>query len=628
MRQEDTAIGDVDENGNLRKTIPILFMQPFRNKDGEIDLTQKSYDLSKNLAMFAKMAYSWKHMHEIEPQVAQLRELLANPTSEQLGTLVRGKRGGRVMGPLNEFMTKKGLDTDTTALFNELADAYLYGTRFADLGSSKEGIDYTKAIMKAKKFYGGTTLGFAVIPSMGAIIAGNIGIYFEAGKDISYSRKNLSTSHYNLVANHDKFTALALFYKTYGEDPATALIESKSANWYAKIFTYRNMIYPLRRAHEVINDSILNAMALNWGIDTEGKLGTKGALVRLNDPSRNTEGIKSIWDATTLDKDGKLNIEGLDKNNYLDFREAARETYGHVLGSMSQDDLSRIDTNLLYNTMFQFRPWMPGVIRERFGSLQYDPTLQAARWGRYKAAFKEFQLTDTDIAKGYASLSYMTDIFLPNMAKFTLDLATFGVSSKLGLNGGKWTDANGIEHRARGNPDRAYRMYIKYMEDNPNLSRDKFTFNHFLEIKEGQMRAFTSEARAVLMFAMAMHLMGSGGGAGGQKEEPPYMANWFSRFMYKNMSKAEERLTNMWSPVQLINIAKNPIPLTGLLTRTVNTGLSGYQTVRDMITGQEEPSTHNPFSMYALQWIYGGQQAARLMEFYKKYEHPSSTFSR
>ena len=145
----------------------------------------------------------------------------------------------------------------------------------------------------------------------------------------------MNTSNRHLMTSYDKYSALALFYDVYSTDPASLITENKSVNFFSRIMTTNKLMYPLRKADELMNNSILNAMALNWGIDIEGKLGKKNALIRLNDPSRDTTGIPNIWELTTLDKvTGKLEIKGLTTENFLQFREAVRSTSNGIIGSL------------------------------------------------------------------------------------------------------------------------------------------------------------------------------------------------------------------------------------------------------------------------------------------------------
>ena len=70
-------------------------------------------------------------------------------------------------------------------------------------------------------------------------------------------------------------------------------------------------------------------------------------------------------------------------------------------------------------------------------------------------------------------------------------------------------------------------MYRQYILDNPELMVNS-TFERFLEVKEGQMRAFTNELRAILAFIVLIHMMGAGGD---DDEPPPYMSSYIGRLI-------------------------------------------------------------------------------------------------
>ena len=144
--------------GQVRRTIPILYTNPFKNKNGEIDNTKRSYDLSKNLLLFAKMALNYKYMQEIEPKILQMRRYMADASSEREGTKVTTKSGKNIKGKMSEWLTKKGLDTETYKVFEKLTDYFLYGTKFSENIGRGGKIDVVKNLIRAKHFYSSTTL--------------------------------------------------------------------------------------------------------------------------------------------------------------------------------------------------------------------------------------------------------------------------------------------------------------------------------------------------------------------------------------------------------------------------------------------------------------------------------------
>jgi len=627
VRDEDIYLSDRDSSGNLRRTIPILFVNPLRNKNNEIDNTRKSYDLSKNLLLFAKMAHNYKSMNEIEPTIIGMRELMANPTSDQGGTQVLDAYGRKIIGNIREYATKKGFDTDTYKLFEDLTDFYLYGIKFKSENSLGNSAHLTKILLKLKNYYAKKALSFAIIPGVGAFLAGNVAGFFESVKGVNYTKGNIKDAELNKIKEFSKFKALSLFFNVYAEDPLNALADAKSANFLTRIGTTRNMFYPLRKTDELINDELANRLALNWGIDTENKTGLgKNALVRLNRPDIDTTGIKSIWELTTLDKKtGKITIEGvldkdgkvLNKEAYIGFRNAVKSTSESIIGSLSQEDISRIDTHLVYNLMFQFKSWMPGIVKERFGDIYYDTTTQAIRWGRYKAAFVEYGLSSSEIDGLQKINNFWSEVFLPNMGRTVLDLLTFGIAFKTGLGkvSREYTNKQGKVVRIRTNVIRAKRMYYDWVLKE-KLDPNKVTFELYLETKEAQMRAMITELRTILSFMTVLIFLGADGDDG----DPRYMANFVTRNLYKSMAKANSELTFLWSPAQMAQIIKNPLPMASLFTDVIKLGKNTFDESRDVIFGENSPYDKSPAFFYFLQMAYGGNQLARFLELYKQYE--------
>lgn len=627
VREEDVYISDRDSSGDLKRTIPILFINPLRNKNNEVDNTKKSYDLSKNLLLFAKMAYNYKTMNEIEPTIIGMRELMAHPTSDQGGTQVLDSYGRKIVGNIREYAMKKGYDTDTYKLFEDLTDFYLYGIKFKPENSLGNSAHLTKILLKLKNYYAKKALSFAILPGLGAYLAGNTAGFFEGVKGVNYTKESIVGAGKNKIKEFTKFKALSMFFDVYAEDPLNALADAKSANFLTKIGTTRNMFYPLRKTDENINDELANRLALNWGIDIENKTGLgKNALIRLNRPDIDTTGIKSIWELTTLDKTtGKITIDGIiDKNGniinkeaYIGFRNAVKSTSASIIGSLSQEDISRIDTHLVYNLMFQFKSWMPGLVKERFGDIYYDNTTQAIRWGRYRAAFSEYGLSSSEMDGAQKINNFWSKILLPNIGRTVLDLMTFGLAFKTGLGNvsKEYTTKNGKIMKIRSNPARAKRMYYDWVLKN-GIDPNKVTFELYLETKEAQMRAMITELRTIMSFMAILLFLG----ADGDDDSPRYMNNYFTRLAYKSMAKANSELSFLWSPAQMVQIIKNPVPMSALFTDVIKLGKNTFDEGRDIIFGENSPYDKSPMFFYTLQMAYGGNQLARFLELYQQYE--------
>jgi hypothetical protein len=629
VREEDVYISDIDASGDIKRTIPILFLNPLTNKNREIDNTKKSYDLSKNLLLFSKMAYNHQSMSRIEPKIMGMKELMAYPTAEQGGTQVLDSYGRKVTGKIKEYATKKGFDTDTYKLFEDLTDYYLYGIKFKSENSLGNSAKLTHTLLKLKNYYAKKSLSFAVVPGLGAYIAGNVAGFFEGVKGVNYTKDNIKQAFKNKTTEFKKYKAISLFFDVYAEDPINAMSDAQSANFLTKIATTRNMFYPLRKTDELINDEVLNRVSLNWGIDIDNKTGLGvNALVRLNRPDLDTTGIKSIYELTTLDdKSGKIIVKGLqdekgkiiNKEAYIAFRNAVKSTSGSIIGSLSQEDISRIDVVLIYNLMFQFKTWAPEIIRERFGNLRYDPATQAVRWGRYKAAFAEYGLSASEREGAQKINNFISQIVLPNMGRMVLDIMTFGIGAKHGLAGitKEYTDPRtGKVRRIRSNQDRAKLMYNEWIRKT-GQDYKKVTFEMFLETKEAQMRAMMTELRTIMIFISTLLFLGADGDDDGK---PRYMESYLGRLIFKGAAKANSELTFLMSPAQLAQMVRNPLPVASVLTDFIKLFKNTFDEGRDVIFGENSPYDKSPAFFYTIQMAYGGNQLSRFLELYQQYE--------
>jgi hypothetical protein len=247
-----------------------------------------------------------------------------------------------------------------------------------------------------------------------------------------------------------------------------------------------------------------------------------------------------------------------------------------------------------------FRSWMPDVVRERIGGLHWNEATQALKWGRYMSYFSEYKpnFTPQEEEDGKLFLLYTRKVLLPNLGKLILDLSTFGLAPKMGM--------------SRTNEIRAKREFMKWQLKNPVL-KEKVTFDDYLEIKEGQMKAMLVELRTIIgVMALAMFL----GGAADDGEKR-YYKNFVTRNIYKIFSKAGSELTFMWNPSEFERLMKSPFPVTGLITQVKNTVLNGFDETRDLIVGENNKRDKSPAGYYLMQWMYGAPQLMRFFEVYK-----------
>jgi len=587
-RDEDVYLADMDVNGDIKRNIPILFTNPLKNRNGEVDNNIKSYDLGKSLRLFGNMAFNYRYMNEIQPKINQLKDLLGNPTPDQGGIQVTNTLGNRVKGALKEFATKQGFDTDTYKLFEDMTDVYLYGIKFKEQSFIK-GINTTQLLLKMKTYHAKRALSFAVIPAAGALTAGKIGIVIAGRKGVHFNTGDHLHSRRDRFTTPKKYKALGLFLNPYAESLVDRLSTQRSASFGSKQINDRMLFGLLRKADEFITDDITNSMKYNYGID-EG-----GNLVRMNKPGADLTGVKTIAELMTYDeKTGKVDIPGMSQEAFIALRMAIKSTVKGIIGSLSQEEVARYDYVLMMNLMMAFKSWMPGVVQERLGKLKYDNYSQAFSLGRARAISGEFLPTKSDFDSGIKMLSFISETAVPAIGRIILDLGTFGLAPTLGIK--------------RVNLARARRRFTDWQLKD-NKFRDA-TFEEYLEIKEAQIKAGLIEIRVLLAISSLILYLGGEGDDG----EPRYASNQFTKKVYKVFKKAESELAFVWNPDEALGMIRNPVPLTSLLVAFKNTLENGLDETIDLLSGREDPYDKAYPGYHAAQWLFGGSQIMRLID--------------
>jgi hypothetical protein len=377
-----------------------------------------------------------------------------------------------------------------------------------------------------------------------------------------------------------------------------------------KILNSRIGFAPLRGADTSLTNISVLSMIQNWGVAEDGsairlsrKIIVDGKKVTL----LSTGKYKTILELSEKDDKGKVIIKGLSRAGYRQFRNAVKSTTGEVIGNMNPDDIGASDTDFYINQMMAFKSWMPALVREYTGDLRWNDTTQAMKWGRFKAYLndyrKDLNFTDDQIANGKLFWQYMGKVVTPNLSKLVLDIATFGLVPSI--------------RNSRINEQRAKLMFYKWQLKNKGLI-GKVTYEDFLEIKQGQIKAMIVQLRFLIgIMGLAMFL-----GGAGDDGKPRYMENFITRTFFKTFSKAGSELTFMWNPSEFLRLVRNPWPLTGLLVQLQKTAFNGFAEGRELVFGANEKDKRDttPAGYYTLQWMYGGSQLERFFELYDNFK--------
>ena len=608
VREEDKYIGTADSDGNVRK-IPILFLNKFRTKDHKEDLTRKSYELGRSLVLFGHMAYNYEFMSNIEPKIAGLKMLLGNPTPEQGGLQAGDTYGNRIKGKVKKYVTEEGRMSSTYKLLQDITDYYLYGIKFKEKSLTK-GYNFIHLATKLKNVNSGLKLSFALIPAAGAFVAGKAGSVFTGAKGQSYTNEQYAKAMWMMVHEPKKYKALTEFIDAPNDNYLERDLVRMTASWKTKYVSSRTRFAPLRGVDASIANHITASMAQNWIVNEDGSV---SRMTQIGKKNNIYAGKKTVLEMLEIDSKNKGSVKGMSKEGFKQFRAAVKANVGEIIGNMNPDDVGKADVDFTVNQLMAFKSWIPAIVQEYAGDLRWDETTQAMKWGRFKANLadfgKEYNYTTKELEDGKIWMSWVGKVVAPLVAKTVLDIFTFGLAPRLGM--------------SRINEERSRRQYNKFIAMNNNL-KDKVSYDHFVEAKQGQIKAALMQIRFILaMLALAGFLGGKG-----DDDKPRYYKNWVTRTMFKVFSKAGSELTFMWNPTEFLKLMANPFPTMSLLTLTKKTVFNGFDETRDWAFGEDSKQDKTPAFYYMTQWVYGGPQLTRFVEAFENMKkNPYSVFS-
>jgi hypothetical protein len=200
-----------------------------------------------------------------------------------------------------------------------------------------------------------------------------------------------------------------------------------------------------------------------------------------------------------------------------DFRSKIKGVTKKILGNNSRDDINGIRTTMLGTAMMQFRNWMPEMVEDRFGGLQYDDELGTWTYGKLNQFF--------------------TELFSRRFPSLLKSIITgFG--------------SNAIQ-MAKDSYERMKRDAFEKGED------FTITEGEFIDMYLGNLKSSVTELITLIGFAA---LILSIAGAGDDDDETSGMKKYLSRALNKYYSE----FAFYYNPLEFTRIVNKPLPVVGL----------------------------------------------------------------
>lgn len=565
--------------GELEMTVPIFYINPIRPEE-------KSKELATSMLLFGKMAYNYQEMSAIESDVVALKYLLENNKIQILELNEKGERY-RYMG---EWKTKLDIDPKAIDAFNKWMRYYIYGVKLDNSAIENDalgntGLSKTKLLMAAKNYVSTNVLALNLIGAAGAYTASRLNLYFEGVKGVWYDSESSNKATLSLATDWNKYHGLAEYFQPFADDPSRLQARDLKLSNVSKYANTETLMRPYGKVDERLDTQMLNAMSHYWGVDEDGsvKLLSK---IKKDWERRGLKKIpKSIWELTTYNKEtDSLEIEGISEEGIRVFRNAVRQAKANVTGLLTDDDINLANINIYTNLLMQFKNWMPGMYKERFGGIKYFNQFDIVQQGKYNVLATEI-MAGKETTSEWSQIAGMA---IWSATKLAADLATFGLSSKWG----SFYKVNEVAAKAE---------YTRYLAQHPEAKDMKL--EDFIEMKQRQIASGLAEFRLLLMMILLVALAG---GDWDDDGSPDYHDNWPLRQLYKVLLKAQLELGFATNPKDFITLlGKGLVPVSKILVDIANTLGNTIDETRDLIFDENSKSDKTPVGYYSSRWIYG-----------------------
>ena len=594
-----------DENGNRISKIPVLYLNPLKDKNDALDPSLKSIDLGQSLYLLANSIYNHRHMSEIESNILTLGDYL-----EELGnTTTDGK--GNIIYEGGEQVTTDRTEKKTTDLYERFLKYYVYGQKIQSEDVQIGPLSLAKSTQALMSVYSAKVLSFAIAPAIAARVVGGINMWIETIDGFNYTREQMRAAQKMLLTNSKAFNAFGNYFDPYQQGLTWKKANDLSMKAASRVLDLNQLYLPLRGADENMDAIVAVAMAMNHAVDPE-----TGSLERLEDLPK---GTKSMWDSWTENlKDGSLVIEHLTQDAYEDFRLRVKEVMGGIKGSMDEQNITAVDTYLIGKALMQFKSWMPKLVEERFMATKYNSTFKALEEGRYRGFFKGSGYTSRNMLKQEMAFN---EILVHNAKRGVDALLNLAMLKKWTTNpaerarlieDGKWSDKQQAEYERRTKGlDLEFAEWQKNLPDGDSAKSVSRT--EYLKMRQRSVRRTLAEIRAILIMMGAAMAMGMGFGPDDDKW---YRQYWATRKAHLIFSRSAQELGFLLNPQEFVSMLRGGLPLMGMFVDLMKIGTNGISETGELLgIIQGSANDKTPFLYHTVKFVPGFNQLNKIIEF-------------
>jgi hypothetical protein len=170
--------------------------------------------------------------------------------------------------------------------------------------------------------------------------------------------------------------------------------------------------------------------------------------------------------------------------------------------------------------------------------------------------------------------------------------------------------------------DRAKTEFLDFKYRNRNNPKiQNYSFEDFLEYKQGQVKALAAEVRVIAILMGILAALGADWDDDGDKD---YKESWMGRQTYRFFNRYRREMMSLVNPGDYLGLFnRGSVPLAGLAKDFWNTTKNTFDVAYEDITGEEDKKDRSPRFYYLHEFVPGLQiiKPFELFEEHKQAEY-------
>lgn len=395
-----------------------------RKIDGDV-----SDDLFKNMALLNEMAIRYKYLSQIENQSKLL--LRTESQKEAIKTSVYGTTKYKKDGTVETTSD----NTENTELLRDMIESIIYGHKYVEssnfdqlLGGignfgkrankvfgrkilpekyDNSQISLNKIVDSINNYFQVKSLGLNPISSLANLLGGSFQTYINAGK--YYTKSEFLKNEFMITqrmhgVDQKKYVGALQYFLPLTESYNKKIAAELSINNINAQNLQEILMSLMRNADQFVQ-------SVNFFSYLDNSIVIDGNVVNVREYLKTTPEFANIYKVNQAERavlqkkfeqeverlkkeqgvmvlakieDGQFTISGVDRksDSVIELRRKVQAITKDALGNLSDDDVRKINMNIIGKSFMMFKNWIPRLVDVRFGDLKYNAGSDSYEWGR------------------------------------------------------------------------------------------------------------------------------------------------------------------------------------------------------------------------------------------------------